>query len=209
MFICLVLLCNENVVTFMKTSRVPPKHSPFAGKSFCHDELTQIFAEQKSWCHTISCICCTLKSQTKSLEITFFGPSDLDLWPMTLPIELDLNMVQADLLVIFFVRTSNGSAVRVLTDRQTHGHTDGTNSITSSANAGGNKTLVFYTGFMSYTAEIHTTIILGRLSLSAICPISLNAASSALSALFTYKQSHKYNNQCMFSPLLYIGYVYL
>ncbi len=38
---------------------------------------------------------------------------------MALIIELDLDMVQANLRVKFLVRTSNGSVVRVLTDRQT------------------------------------------------------------------------------------------
>ena len=38
---------------------------------------------------------------------------------MALIIELDLDMVQANLHVKFLVRMSNGSVVRVLTDRQT------------------------------------------------------------------------------------------
>ncbi len=52
---------------------------------------------------------------------------------MTLPIKLDLDMVQVDLHIKCFVRMSNSSAVRVLTDR----HTDGTDSITLTADAGG------------------------------------------------------------------------
>ncbi len=52
---------------------------------------------------------------------------------MTLTIELDLDIVQVDLHVKFLVRTSNCSVVRVLTDRQT----DGSNSMTSTADAGG------------------------------------------------------------------------
>ena len=39
---------------------------------------------------------------------------------MTLTIELDLDVVQADLHVKFLVGTSNGSVMRVLTDAQTH-----------------------------------------------------------------------------------------
>ena len=38
---------------------------------------------------------------------------------MTLPIKLDLDMVQADPHVKLFVHMSNGSAMRVLTDRHT------------------------------------------------------------------------------------------
>ncbi len=53
---------------------------------------------------------------------------------MTLTIELDLDMVHVDLHVKLLVHTSNGSVGRVLTD----GQTDGTDSITSTAVAGGN-----------------------------------------------------------------------
>ena len=64
-----------------------------------------------------------LKSEKKSVELPehhIFSPCDLDLSPMTLTIELDLDMVQVDLCVKFLVRTSNGSVVRVLTDGHTH-----------------------------------------------------------------------------------------
>ena len=44
------------------------------------------------------------------------SPHDLDLWLMTLPIECDIDMVQADRHVKCHVRTSNWSIVR--------GHTD-------------------------------------------------------------------------------------
>ena len=56
---------------------------------------------------------------------------------VTLTIKLDLDMVQANLLVKLLVRSSNGSVVRVLTDGQTHTKTDGADSITSTADAGG------------------------------------------------------------------------
>ncbi len=39
---------------------------------------------------------------------------------MTLPIELDLDMVQADLHVKFLVRMSSGSVVRAHTHTHTH-----------------------------------------------------------------------------------------
>ncbi len=67
-----------------------------------------------------------------------FSSGDLDLWPMTLAFKLDLDMNQVDLHVKFLVHTSNSSAVRVLNYRHTHRHTGRTDSITSTAVAGGN-----------------------------------------------------------------------
>ncbi len=61
-------------------------------------------------------------------------------------IEPDLDMVQVDMHVKFLVRVSNGSAVRVLTD----GHTDGTDSITSTADAGGNNSSIDRVSQQSY-----------------------------------------------------------
>ena len=58
---------------------------------------------------------------------------------MTLTIELDLDIVQVDLHVKFRVRTSNVSVVRVLTDRQKDRQKDGSDSMTLTADAGGNK----------------------------------------------------------------------
>ena len=58
---------------------------------------------------------------------------------MTLTIDLDLDIVQVDLHVKFCVRTSNGSIVRVLTDRQTDRQKDGSDSMTSTADARGNE----------------------------------------------------------------------
>ena len=54
---------------------------------------------------------------------------------MTLTVELDLDMVQPYIRDKFLVCTSNGSGMTVLND----GQADGTNSITSTADAGGNK----------------------------------------------------------------------
>ena len=54
---------------------------------------------------------------------------------MILTYKLDLDINQVDLHVKFLVYTSNGSAVRELNYR----HTDGTYSITPTADAGGNK----------------------------------------------------------------------
>ena len=55
---------------------------------------------------------------------------------MTLTFKLGLDMNQVDLHVKFHVHTSNGSAMRVL--HYSHTHTDRTDSITSTADAGGN-----------------------------------------------------------------------
>ncbi len=89
------------------------------------------------------------KSDKKSVELpgnNIFSPSDL--CPMTLNIELDLDMVQVDLHVKLPVCTSNGSVARVLTVGQTGTQTEGTDSITSNADAGGNK---LYTMFAAMT----------------------------------------------------------
>ncbi len=75
------------------------------------------------------------------LENHVFWPGDLDLWPTTLSIELVRDIVQIHPSTNFRVRMSNGSAMRVLTDRRTDGQkdrrTDRTENITSTANAGG------------------------------------------------------------------------
>ena len=52
---------------------------------------------------------------------------------MTLPVKVDLDMGQEDLLVKFFVHTSDGSVLR-----RKHTHAHGTDSITSIVDAGGN-----------------------------------------------------------------------
>ncbi len=88
------------------------------------------------------------KSSGELPENNIFSPGDLDLWPMTLIIKLDLDMVQIDRHVKFCVHTSKGSAMRVLNHRHTTytTHTDGTDSITSTANAGDKYTPVPITG---------------------------------------------------------------
>ncbi len=57
---------------------------------------------------------------------------------MTLIIELILDIDQLDAHTKFRVGISNGSAVRVQTNRWTDGQKDGTDSITSNADGGGN-----------------------------------------------------------------------
>ena len=55
------------------------------------------------------------------LENHVFWPGDLDLWPMTLSIKLVRDIVEIHPSTNFRVRMSNGSAVRVFTDRRTDG----------------------------------------------------------------------------------------
>ena len=64
---------------------------------------------------------------------------------MTLPIKRDPDMVQVDLHLKFHIGALNGLVVRA----QTHTDTDGFDSITSTADAGGNEgqnkgTMKFY-----------------------------------------------------------------
>ena len=74
-----------------------------------------------------------------------FELGDLDIWPLTLTIKVMQDIIKVNPCTKFGDHTSNGSAVRALTDRQTdthtHSHTDGSVFITSTANAGGNDTL--------------------------------------------------------------------
>ena len=72
--------------------------------------------------------------------IIHFWPCDLDLLPMTLTFELIQAPLKTNLPTRFQVHMSDGSASRVETDRQTH--TDGTENITSSASARGNKQFI-------------------------------------------------------------------
>ncbi len=55
---------------------------------------------------------------------------------MTLTIKLDLDKVQVDLHVKLLVCTSNGSVMKAWTDTHTDAHTNGTGSITSTADGG-------------------------------------------------------------------------
>ncbi len=70
-----------------------------------------------------------------------FQPSDFDLWRMTLTIKVIRDIIKVNPCAKFRDPRSNGSAVRELTNWQTHRHTDtqtdGTDFIPSTANAGG------------------------------------------------------------------------
>ncbi len=69
-----------------------------------------------------------------------FWPCDLDLWPTTLTYNPSLAKVKVNSYTKNQGRRSNGSAVRVLTDRQTDTQKHGSDSMTSTADAGGNNT---------------------------------------------------------------------
>ena len=53
----------------------------------------------------------------------FFGPGDLDLWLMTLTIELVREVIKVNPCAKFHDHMPNGSALRVLTDKQAHTQT--------------------------------------------------------------------------------------
>ncbi len=83
-----------------------------------------------SWCHAVTShdVRCHDKLALCNSPIWNFGnhvfqPGDLDLWPMTLTFELIWDIIKVNASTKFRVCTSNGSAVRALTDRQTHTHT--------------------------------------------------------------------------------------
>ncbi len=63
-------------------------------------------------------------------------PSDRDLWPMTLIFELIRDIVKVNSSAEFWVHTSIGSSVWVLTNRRTRTHADGIDFIPSTADAG-------------------------------------------------------------------------
>ncbi len=77
-----------------------------------------------SWRHTIGqgFALCPLNQRKKLVELAennIFSPSDVDFWPTTLTIKLDMDMVPVDLRVKFLVHISNSLVLRA----QTHTHT--------------------------------------------------------------------------------------
>ena len=62
--------------------------------------------------------------QANPSENHVFQRSNLDLWPMTLTFQLIRDMVKVNLSTKFWVRMSNGSAGRALTNRHTHRRMD-------------------------------------------------------------------------------------
>ena len=80
-----------------------------------------------SWCHVTSWHC-TICQGISSINLKntgnyVFEPGDLDLWPMTFIIEFFQNIIKVNPCTKFRDHTSNRSAVRALTDRQTHRRT--------------------------------------------------------------------------------------
>ncbi len=84
---------------------------------------------------------------TKKYWYHVFWHGDLDLWPMTLTIELIRHIIKVNPCTKFCDDMSNGSAVRVPTNRHTHRHThpEGTVFITSTADAAGNNRTCLWT----------------------------------------------------------------
>ena len=63
---------------------------------------------------------CSLKSENSGNYV--FDLGDLDLWPMTLTIELIQGIIEVNPCIKYRDHMSNGLAMRALTDRQTHTH---------------------------------------------------------------------------------------
>ena len=75
----------------------------------------------------------TIQIRKRSVELPgndIFSSGELDLWPMTLTFQIDLDMIQVDLHIKFLVHTSNSSVVRLPNYRQTDTHTDRYNIVT-------------------------------------------------------------------------------
>ena len=103
-----------------------------------------------SWCHAVTpyaiimsdckLVFCILALKSGNHGNCVFWSGDLDLWPLTLTIELIEDIIKVNPCTKFRDPMSNGSAVRALTHghTHTHKHTDKTVSITSTADSGGN-----------------------------------------------------------------------
>ncbi len=136
-----VSLNNENAPVLMHlTHRV--FHSHFA---------PLMSPDVVSWCHTTSWhhiidqgVVSSHSNQNeyvKLLENHISHPGDLVLWPITLTSELILEVVQVHINTKLFSR--NGSIVKVHTNIWTHTHKDGINSVTSTASARVNLSLLY------------------------------------------------------------------
>ncbi len=79
---------------------------------------------------------------------------------MTLTNELIRDVVTVNPCTKFHDHTPNGSAVRALTDRHTHTHTDSSVFITSTADAGGNN--------CSFSGKDLTDVVLGH-EIEGVC----------------------------------------
>ena len=78
-----------------------------------------------SWRHMTSCDMTKWTCTGLPIWKSVFQTSDLDLWPLTLTIELSWDFIKVNHGTKIQNRRSNGSAVRVLTNWQTHRWMDG------------------------------------------------------------------------------------
>ncbi len=76
-----------------------------------------------TWCCTIGQGLVSVRSNETKPGNYDFQPGDLDLWPMTFTIKLIQDTTKVNRCTKFRDHTSNSSAVRALTDRQTHTRT--------------------------------------------------------------------------------------
>ena len=111
------------------------------------------YCDVTPWCHTMTSHVVMMLQHRPEFSVSLskwetlgnhvFWPGDLDLWPMTLIFKLIQEVMKVKPCTKFRDHRSNGSAGRVLTEGQTHTHTDTqtdkTVFITSTADAGGNK----------------------------------------------------------------------
>ncbi len=74
-----------------------------------------------SWCRMIGQYLVSVHSKTPWNQV--FWPCDLDLWPMTLTLELIQDIIKVNPCAKFRDHMSSGPVVRVLTNRQTHRQT--------------------------------------------------------------------------------------
>ncbi len=91
-------------------------------------------------CHYLFTRCsdCAQMPKLNLQKSSFFWPGDLDLWPMTLAIELGLDIIKVHPHTIFMSVCQTVQPWECsLTDRNTETWTDKTDSITSTAAAGG------------------------------------------------------------------------
>ena len=100
------------------------KHQSVAVPPVCRTYVTWPH-DIMSWHHTIGDRfgISLLKSESPGNNV--FEPGDLNLWPMTLTIELVWDVMKVNPCAKFHDRTPNGLAVKALTDRQTRTHSHG------------------------------------------------------------------------------------
>ncbi len=85
----------------------------------------QMTSGDVKWCHipSPSFLVWSLSMYYNLWKKSDFQTCDLELWPLTLIIELIRDIVKVHSCTKYWVRRSNGSVVRALTDTHTHTHT--------------------------------------------------------------------------------------